>query len=633
MNVDSVVAARIHPAIGIARVGNSDEFFIGPELPHPTPPPEGGYRDKQGKLKRQAARFRVYGYDRAGNVVTELTASNAEIKWTAHVANKKAAWYDFDAALDLPEAVNLQSARRNAAIQGKDREKLVIDPGPRSISGRNQKSSPFDTGKFLGQKVYLGELQTDEEGRLVFIGGKGKSGTPLPEYTLVTFANNLRWHDDISDGPVSATINLGGRSIPVDPAWVVTGPPNYSPDLVTPQTMYDVIRDAVTGPLLPKPGKPSFKRDILPLFQQFHEAQWVNGGFFVQFGWMGPNDFMRPDVLKKLSTPPAGTDDPFGEMRRQIFYSFRDPSATTFEPLKWPQLYGDAFGSFDNPPGPRVGFAFTKTIYEFLRQWMAGNFIGDYDPSAREPESIADVVVAEQPDTLDRAALHFCMGGPFHPGCEMTWPMRQASMYRAPFRLRQRPDSDAEPDYGEFLTQATVLAEDGPLFANGPGDISKWMAVPWQTDTASCRAGYPGRPFPENAFIPSFWPSRVPNTILTDANYKIVIDDSQPLEKRMAAFYDRQNWLRSLGLKRPYVEQITHMVHHFGELGLIEKRETTAGPDFPSVMYVETLPPGAPAPVLRAAATLTEIAREPEPSGVSLEFAQARFPASRRLKR
>jgi hypothetical protein len=625
MNLDSVVEARIHPAIGIARIGNSDDFFFGPEVPNATAQPKGGYRDPEGRLKRQAARFRVYGYDSSGEVVAELTASNAEILWTAHVANKKAAWYDFDAALDLPEATSLRSARRNAAVQGRDRKKLVIDPGPRSVAGRNQKSSPFDTGQFFGRTVYLGELQTDEEGRLIFAGGKGKSDSPLPGYTLITFANNPGWHDDTSDGPVSATVNIGGRSIPVDPAWVVTAPPNYSPDLVTPQTMYDVLRDAIIPSLLSRPAKPSFTRDILPLFRQFHEAQWVNFGFFVQFGWMGPHDFMRPDLLGKLATPPVGADDPFAEVRRQIFYSFRDPSSNTFEPLKWPPLHGDAFGSFDSPPSPRAGFTVTRTIYKFLQQWMDGDFIGDFNPNSSVPESIADIAVADQPATLDRATLHFCMGGPFHPGCEMTWPMRRASLYRAPFRLRQRPEAHPEPDYGEFLTQATVLADDGPLSASGPGDISKWMAVPWQTDTASCRAGYAGTEFPDDGFIPTFWPSRVPNTVLTDTNYRIVIDTSKPLAERTAAFYKRRNWLWSLGLKEPSVEQITHMVHHFGELGVIEKREAPTDPDFPSVMYVETTTPGMAVPFIE-----TEESEEP---GVSSEFAQARFGGLRRLNR
>ena len=631
MNLDLVVEARIHPGIGIARVGNSDEFFIGPEVPHATVQPKGGYRDAEGRLKRQAARFRIYGYDGDGNVVGELTASNANIRWSAHVANKKAAWYDFDAALDLPEAVDLRSARRNAGVQGKERNKLVIDPGVRSVSGRNQRSSSFDTGEFFGNKVYLGELLTDDAGRLIFLGGKGKSESPLPGYTLVTFANNPGWHDDVSDGWVSATVTIGERSIAVDPAWVVTAPPNYSPELITPQTMYDVIRDALAGTLLPKPVKPSFTEDILPLLAQFHEAQWVNFGFFVQFGWMGPNDFLRPEVLTKLATPPNGNNDPYLEMRRQIFYSFRDPSSDIFEPLKWPPLYGDAFGSFDSPPSPRVGFSFTGTIYKFLQQWMLGDFIDDFNPAAKEPASIEEVVLADQPSTLDRAALHFCMGGPFHPGCEMTWPMRHSSMYRAPYRLRQRTDSNTEPDYGEFLTQATILSTDGPLSASGPGDISKWMAVPWQTDTASCRAGYPGTEFPDDSFIPTFWPSRVPNTILSEANYKTVADTSKPLDVRMAAFYDRPNWLRSLGLRRPYVEQITYMVHHFGELGLIERREASAGPEFPSVMYVETLAPAIAIQAVAAEAQ-AEMPKATE-SGVSLEFAQARFGGLRRLKR
>lgn len=630
MSLDSIVEARIHPAIGIARVGNSDEFFIGPEVPNPTPPPPGGYRDGLGKLKRQAALFHIYGYDREGKVVAELTAENSDIQWTVHVANKKAAWYNFDVALDLPESVTVESARRNANVQGKDREQLVIDPGSRSISGPNQKSSPFDTGKFFGHNVYLGELLTDADGRLIFLGGTGKSGSPLPGYTLNTFANNPGWHDDVSDGPVSATVKIGGRPVPVDPAWVVTAPPNYSPDIVTPQTMYDVIYDALVGMLLPTPpGPPSFQNDILPTLQQFCDAQWVNFGFFVQFGWLGPNNFVRPDVLRKLSTPADGQNDPFAEMRRQIFYAMRNPASTKFEALQWPPIYGDAFGNFDNPPSPRAGFTFTGTIYNNLARWMNGNFTGDYDPSHLYPESLNDVPLAAQPATLDKAALHWCMGGPFHPGCEMTWPMRMPSMYRAPFRLRQRPQNSPDPDYGEFLNQVTIMSSDGPLSASGPGDISRWMAVPWQADTASCRAGYPDTEFPPDPFIPTFWPSRVPNTVLTEAKYQIVIDEKNPLDKRVDAFYQRPNWLRSLGLNRPYVEQITYMVHHFGELGLIEKREAQAGSQFPAIMYVETL--ALAGPRLLGVAPAPEKA-EPGPT-VGPEFAQARFGGLRRRNR
>jgi len=622
MNLDAIVEARVHPAIGVARIGNSDEFFIGPEVPWPSPAPEGGYRDSEGRLKRQAARFRIYGYDANGNVIAELTSANAAISWTVHVANRKAAWYDFDAALDLPEAVDLKSPRRNAQIQGKDREKLVIDPGPRSISGPGAQPQPFDSGAFLGATVYLGELRTDPEGRLIFVGGLGRSSSPIG-YALTTFANNAGWHDDTSDGPVCATVRIGERSIPVDSGWVVTAPPNYSPDLVTPQTMYDVIFDTLSGSVIPAPGQPSFTQDILPLLRQCVDAQWVNSGFFAIFGWESPNEFVRADYIQRLAAAP-GQDDPYLELRRQVVYSFRDPGATSFEPLKWPPLYGDAFGSFDSPPGPREGFAVTPTIYGYLTQWMKGSFIADYKGPADEKKPFAKVPPGEQPSTLDRAALHFCMGGPFHPGCEMTWPMRQASLYRSAFRLQLRKAGSAE-DYGEYLSQSIVLSSDGPLSASGPGDITKWMAVPWQSDTDSCRSGYNGPPFPKDNLIPAFWPSRVPNQVLTEDKYRVVIDAAKTPEERDAAFHTREFWLRNLEFHSPATDQLNAMVQRFGELGIVERREHDAGADFPPVMYVETLPPAA-AKLLSATPGAGTTAHEPS---VSEEYARARFPRRR----
>lgn len=613
MSLESVVRARIHPAIGIARIGNSPEgYFIGPEVPHPTAPPDGGYRDGEGRLKRQAAKFRVYGYDDNGRVVAELTAANAEIRWTAHVANTKAAWYNFIVALDIPEAAGVSAPRRNATVPGAARHKLAIDPGPRSVTGRDQRSTPFDTGKFFDVPVYLGELRTDAVGRLVFLGGRGVSASPFLGNGLTTFANNVGWYDDTSDGPVTATVKVDGRDIPVDPSWVVVGPPNYGPDIVTVQTMYDVIYDTMVGRYLSPKKQPSFMEDIFPLLRQFADSQWVNYGFFVQFGWQAPNEFTRPELLAKLAAP--GKE--FQELRRQIVAMFRDPSATTPQPLQWPPIYGDAFGNFDE--SPRVGFAVTKTLYRYLQSWLDGNFLADYDPTGQPPASLGAVALDRQPDTLDRAALHFCMGGPFHPGCEMTWPMRIVSMYGQPFRLRLRPAGLPEADYGEFLTQATVTADDGPLAQSGPGDITKWMAVPWQTDTASCRSGYDRQTDP---YIPTFWPSRVPNHVLTEASYRIVIDPQRPPADRIAAFNTRDNWLRSLDLTAPYIQQITKMVTTFGDLGIVEKRAGV--PDdgrFPPVMFVET--GAAPTPHLLRARPEDEIH---DADTVDEEFRRARF--------
>src|SRR5258706_227212 len=134
--------------------------------------PKHGFKDKHGQLLRQVARFRVYGYDAAGNVVGELNDRNAEVAWQVHVANHKAEWYQFDEAMDIPNfdgsggTTPQKSARRNASVTGAARAKLVIDPGPRTISGRNTKGKKyqFDGGKFFGKPAPPGEARTDDPG-------------------------------------------------------------------------------------------------------------------------------------------------------------------------------------------------------------------------------------------------------------------------------------------------------------------------------------------------------------------------------------------------------------------------------------------------------------------------------------
>jgi hypothetical protein len=560
--LDTVVRARIHPAIGIARIGNSDEWFIGPELPYSTPPPEGGYRDASGRLKRQAARFRIFGYDEQDQVVAEITGADAEIAWEVHVANKKAAWYEFEVALDLPEAAGVRVPRRNATVR--DRGKLVIDAGPQNI--RSGEFRVLDEGRFFDLPVTLGELQTDDSGRLVFTSGRGVSGTPLRGNPARDFADNDGWHDDTCDGPVRATVRVGDRDIPVEPAWVVVAPPNYAPGLASVQTMFDVIADALG--LVAE--TPSFTTEILPLFEQLAHAQWVNYGFFTRFGWRSPHDFLRPDVIARLSGD--------GEFRRQMLPMFRNPDSTRPEPFAWPPLYGDAFSEF--PFSGRYDFAITRSRYRQLERWAAGDFVNDYDPGAERSTAITSF-------GLDKAALYFCMGGPFHPGIEMTWPMRHASMYSAPFRLRER--TSPEPDYGEHMTSAIALMREGPLYSSAPGDLTRWMAVPWQTDTASCYAGYPTERS-RDPYLPAFWPARVPNHVLTAADYEVVMDAKRPMEERVAAFTRRRKWSRRLDERGDYEAQINAMVRLFGEMGVVESRPGPGLEEFPNEMYVESLP-------------------------------------------
>ena len=593
----SIVRAAIYPAIGVARVGNSEaEFFLAPEVPDPPTERPGFYRDATGALKRQAPRFRIYGLDAAGRPVAELTASNAEIRWTVHLANKKAAWYQFQLALDIPEAASAVPSRlRNTTIA--DRLRLTIDPGPRHIAGRDQ-SGPdhlFDTGRFMDRPVYLGELRTDAEGRLIVLGGRGKSAS-YNGAQAVTFANNEGWHDDVADGPVTAEVTLDGRALPVDPAWVVVAPPNYAPLQKSVRTMWDLIRDVlIAGGMLPKPVRPSFARDIQPIFERLSRLQWVNAGFAAAFGWGAPNNFAGGEWLARLSR----SDPDLAEIRHVIANQFRVFDRDSWSPVPWPWMYGDAMNI---PPAqtPRQHTTLTDTQMTFLQQWAAGDFDADYDPQAKPPRSIEAVPLAEQPDTLDRASLEFCLADAFHPGCEMTWPMWNAGLYMAPFRLAHAAPGWIEPEYGPVLGAETIGLPNGPLLGGQlPGGVTRWMAVPWQTDTASCRSGYL-RTYDPN--VPTFWPARVPNQVLTRADYEVVVDEQRPLAERLAAFAKRASWLQPLGDKS-YTDQINNMIAHFDRMGIVEPRDGPKSGPFPAAMEVQDLPTAHPLAVAATART------------------------------
>ena len=300
----TIVSAAIYPPIGVMRVGNSQsEYFIGPEVSEPLPQTANFYRDSTGALKRQAARFRIYGLNAAGEVVKELTADNADITWHAQLANQKASWYNFEIALDIPEAAQADPSKlRNKNITGSAREKLLIDGGKNTLSGRNIAGEQHQfIGAFDEVSVYLGEMTTDSEGRLVMLGGHGKSAN-IHGDPAVTFGNNDGWYDDTSDGPITADVTVVGAALPVKPSWVVCAPPDYAPMQKSVRTMWDLMYDiAVDANMLPMPGKPSFTHDILPIFQRMTDLQWVNAGFAAGFGWQSPFDFTSEQWLKRLN--------------------------------------------------------------------------------------------------------------------------------------------------------------------------------------------------------------------------------------------------------------------------------------------------------------------------------------------
>jgi len=600
--VDDIVYAKIHPAIGIGRVGNSeDEYYIGPEYTHEPPPPFGSTRDDTGAIKRQAAKFRIYGYNKHGVAVAELTADNSDITWEVELANKKSSWYYYDNAMDQPSGESV--GRRNPLITGVQRKTLEITPTPKKISGTDESGVYFDDGKFKDVPVELGELLTDSEGHLLVLGGHGVSASPSGAPLLLTdangreinFNNSVDWYDDTSDGPVSAEVIVNGKSIPVTGAWVVIGPPDYAPGIISFRSMYDMIKHST----LDTNHYTSYTNDIVPLLFNLSNLQWVNVGFAQVFGEDGlfPID---SELIKTLAKYDSHLE------RFEVFEQFRAPDDESVEggdEIKWPHLYGDAFeGPLEDDLG--VLLPVSEESYDHLVNFVNGDFINDleYDevfgdarfPTELYAQPLEDYSPQMQPHILDKAPLSYCCADAFHPGCELTWPMRHVSLYDDFLRIVRRDNDDPERDYGDTLTPDEALSDDGPLHAQSPGGLSRWMAVPWQGDTARCRSGYDKDFHP---YLPSFWPAKVPNEVLSEANYDIYFDDraGNSVKERKEAFQTRDYWQRGFlleGLDNETVMQMT--VERFDELGIVQRCPASDEDlELRDSVYVEQLKPGA----------------------------------------
>jgi hypothetical protein len=216
---------------------------------------------------------------------------------------------------------------------------------------------------------------------------------------------------------------------------------------------------------------------------------------------------------------------------------------------------------------------------------------------------------------LDRAALDFCLADAFHPGCEVTWPIRHPSMFMAPFRLRHRRADEADPRLSSPLSPLQALAYGGLMFGQRPGWITRWMAVPWQADTASCRSGYMTSYDP---YLPTFWPAHVPNQVLTEEDYEVAVAPDKPAAARLAAFRRRSDWDENGLGPPPYIDQVQRMPSDFGQMGLVEVRPgPTDLPGIPSRLRVADRPKAAG--VRKAAAARPAHAQRPSHEGDMLQ--------------
>lgn len=649
---------RIHPAIGIARMGNSEEYYIGPETIAGLPLPKNGktantdikgglpikpgtdsetitssdIRDSSGNFKRQGARFRIFQYPKeeqetypngGGSEIQIGSTVNGkkvtDIIWTVHLANKKANCFilenpnisAYQLVIDGYENGNIPPLRNQNLqvplgdlnsqkevnpnnstqlnLDGNNLQRLnllTIDAGPRAIQGQNRqvkfdknteasfwesgskptplpkypKSYPDDDwlGSNINQKKFpqdiyyptnsnsdtseqgkkidtLGELRTDDKGRLVVLGGYGLAGAwfdPINAkyYTLDAYVDNDGWFDDMSDGPVSAVLVFeDGTTHEVDAgAWVVCTDPSYAPQTLNVVPLWeDMYNSWVREPefnLCPdlydvKNQKynpnycPSFDEQVCPFFTAAALQVWNTN--------LPKGAIYAHQAVGKIQ----GSDDPDTTILAGLAYirNPNNPAESSVGAPLMPFHLGDNGQAFLSP---------TFTQYFFLSQWSNKHYSTEEVPHLVDSDGNREP--AAKPlgpgEYLDKAVLMNCLGGRFSPGIDLTFIIRQPELYiqdwqtsgTGPFRINAKKlDYTKAQSDRIFLSQGYIPARPNSAGIE-PGDVSKFMALPWHTDYNSC-ATHTTVPNPRKSNTLYWsWPAQRPTAVYvaTDVQQK-----------------------------------------------------------------------------------------------------------------
>lgn len=545
---------RVHPTLNFARFGTSDDYILAPEssagLPQEgtgvtgglpiqkgtenTPVMSDDLRDADGKLKKQAARFRIYAYDfngedqypNGGGVEVALGSQLSDgrtikdLIWTCHLANKKAAAYNVVNNLGIKAYDHAVPQMRNPETHGDINSvnrlsKLMIDAGPRAISAEQDQSAKFDDRSIPSyyseeQKIEalpdypvqfpadtndrlfepngplntLGEMLTDEKGRLLVLPSTGNAVGQYDEYgvpvQMTGDLNNVGWFDSASDGPVSLTIVFDdGTTEEAFGAWVSCGDPSYAPQIRNVVSVWDDVYNMFVRELDLQPELyhrssfaqagdynenylPTFSKDIKPLFIACTLQRWTAN--------------LPPMALRAHTAVDSITadDDPNRTIMAALNF-IRNPNKdeTNIGLPLMPLSLGASGTSF---------MTVTKTQYFFLEQWSKKRF-------AKEAEKTFG-----PGEFLDMAALSNCLGGRYVPGIEVSYTVMDKDIYRqdwktsgaGPFRIKHFPLTYKNLDKNTpYLSSGWIPMHD---MTDGiePGDLSKFMAVPWQTDYNSC---------------------------------------------------------------------------------------------------------------------------------------------------
>ena len=100
-------------------------------------------------------------------------------------------------------------------------------------------------------------------------------------------------------------------------------------------------------------------------------------------------------------------------------------------------------------------------------------------------------------------------------------------------------------DFGFRMTPENIrssLTSDSAknwLWKITPGDLTKWMGIPWQSDAGSCQAVFVKSQYP----VPTWWAANLPVYILPEASYEKLLNPNILEDTKHNIYANRLAWL------------------------------------------------------------------------------------------